>query len=61
MNNNLKNIPIQFLKNISFIDDYNTEIYISSTENNKKIIKSQNANNDNLWFLIMFLIIFDII
>ncbi len=56
MNNNLKNIPKQFLKNSSFDNNYNTEIYISSTQNNKK-----STNNDNIWFLIIILILFDII
>ncbi len=56
MNNNLKNIPIQFLKNSSFDNNYNTEIYISSTQNNKK-----NINNDNIWLFILILILFDII
>ncbi len=56
MNNNLKNIPTQFLKNSSFNTNYNTEIYISSTQNIKK-----NANNDNIWFLIIIFILFDII
>lgn len=60
MNDNLKNIPIQFLKNTSFINNYNTDVYISSRKINnipKKTIK----NNDNIWLLIMLLIILDII
>ena len=56
MNNNLKNIPKQFLKNSSFDSNYNTEIYIASTQNNKK-----NTSNYNIWFLIIILILFDII
>ena len=51
MDNNLKNIPIQFLKNTSFNNDYNTEIYISSIKNNKK-----NRHNDNICVLIIILI-----
>ncbi|WP_250278927.1 hypothetical protein [[Clostridium] colinum] len=58
MNNNLKNIPIQFLKNFSFNDNYNTEVYISSTKINKK---TENLPNDNIWILLIILIIFDII
>ncbi len=58
MNNNLKNIPKQFLKNSSVTNDYNTNVYISSTEINKK---KQNLQNDNIWILIIVLIIFDII
>ena len=58
MNNNLKNIPSQFLKNSSLTNDYNTTVYISSTEINKK---KQSIQNDNIWILIIILIIFDII
>ena len=61
MNSNLKNIPAQFLKNLSINDNYNTEIHISSTKINKKSLEIQNNTNDNIWILIMMLIIFDII
>ena len=61
MNSNLKNIPTQFLKNLSINDNYNTEIHISSTKINKKSLEIQNNTNDNIWILIMMLIIFDII
>ena len=59
MDNNLKNIPKPFLKNIHSKEDYNTDLYISSTKNNKK---TQNIyTNDNIWILIIIFIIFDII
>lgn len=61
MNNNLKNIPTEFLKNFSFNKNYNTEVHISSTEINKKNLNFSNCNIDNIWILIMIFIIFDII
>ena len=56
MNSNLKNIPTQFLKNLSLNDNYNTEVHISSTKINKKSLEIQNNTNDNIWILIMMLI-----
>ena len=58
MNNSLKNIPKQFLKNSSMKNNSEQSIYIASTEITNK---NQNHLNDNIWFLILILIIFDII
>lgn len=62
MNNSLKNIPKQFLKNTSFTNNYITSIGISSTQNKEKTSKNaNNVSNDNIWILIILLIILDII
>lgn len=58
MNNNLKNIPKQFLKNSSYTKEYSQPVYITSTQINNT---NQACSNDNIWFLILILVIFDII
>lgn len=58
MNNSLKDIPEVFLKNLIERDNKDNQIYIASADNIKI---SNQKKNDNIWLILIFAIIFDLI